>query len=370
MLTPTHLVAGQTSFLLATVIAGHQPTLPEALLAAAASVIPDLDSKQSYIGRMLPFISGPMESYFGHRTLSHSLLAQAVIGLLAYTFLPFGYFLALIAGWLSHSLADMMTPAGVCWFWPSRIRCVLPGNARYRMESMGKGELWFLLVMAVSAIPLLSFAQTGKGTTGLIRSAIGNITTAREDYDAQKGFHVWSLDVEGRNNQTYEDVAGSYPVIGPYRESGFIIGTPDGPRSLCRNSACDWYSDHASLVKGGLQQTTTTTVQTHRIKADLLHASLVPLHASGTVYLLGELSATGVAAMPPTVEVSSESVHLRYASPEIFSSWGKKYLDGVNLIVQIRHDPDIHVAKIEAIAPVSEIGLDPLLQKWVDTYAE
>ena len=36
MLTPTHLVAGQTSFLLATVIAGHQPTLPEALLAAAA----------------------------------------------------------------------------------------------------------------------------------------------------------------------------------------------------------------------------------------------------------------------------------------------------------------------------------------------
>ena len=65
---------------------------------------------------------------------------------------------------------------------------------------MGKGELWFLLIMAVSAIPLLSLAQTGKGTTGLIRSAIGNISSAREEYDALKGTHAWSLEVKGRNN--------------------------------------------------------------------------------------------------------------------------------------------------------------------------
>ena len=231
---------------------------------------------------------------------------------------------------------------------------------------MGKGELWFLLIMSVASIPLLSLAQTGKGTTGLIRSAIGNITVAREDYDAQKGTNAWSLDVEGRNNQTYEDVAGSYPVIGPYRESGFIIGTPDGPRSLCRNSACDWYSEHAALVKGVPQQTTTTTVQVERIAAGLLFDSLAPLQTSGSVYLLGELSATGIAAMPPSVEVSSESVQLHYASPEILSGWGKKHLEGVNLIVQIRHDPDNHVAEIETFAPVSKVGLDPLLQKWID----
>ena len=106
MLTPTHLVAGQTTFLLVTVIAGHQPTLTEALLAAAASVIPDLDSKQSYIGRTLPFISGPLESYFGHRTVTHSLVIQVFAGFLAYTVLPYGYFLAIMAGWLSHSMAE------------------------------------------------------------------------------------------------------------------------------------------------------------------------------------------------------------------------------------------------------------------------
>ncbi len=65
---------------------------------------------------------------------------------MAWTLLPFGYFLALVAGWVSHSVADMMTPSGVAWFWPARGRCLLPGNPRYRMEAMGKGELGFLAV--------------------------------------------------------------------------------------------------------------------------------------------------------------------------------------------------------------------------------
>jgi hypothetical protein len=111
-------------------------------------------------------------------------------------------------------------------------------------------------------------------------------------------------------------------------------------------------------------------VKTHRITADSLHASLAPLQASGTVYLLGELSATGVAAMPPTVEVNSESVQLHYASPEILRGWGKKQLVDVDMTIQIRHDPDSQVAEIGTFAPVSKIGLDPLLQKWIDVTAE
>ena len=370
MLTPTHLVTGQTTFFLASVIAGHQPTLSEAFLAAAASVIPDLDSKQSYIGHMVPFISGPVESYFGHRTLTHSLIAQVIIGLLAYIFMPMGYCLAFVTGWLSHSMADMMTPAGVCWFWPSRVRCVIPGNARYRMESMGKGELWFLLIMAVSAIPLLLLAQTGKGTTGLIRSAIGNISSAREEYDAQKGTHARSLEVKGRNNLTYEDVVGSYPVIGPYRETGFIVDTPEGPRSICRSSSCDWYAEHAGLLKSDLQQTTTASVHVKRITADSLLDSFAPLLTNGTVFLLGDLIAAGVTAIPPTVEVSGESIRLSYASPEVIRKWGKLLLEDVALTIQVRHAQGVQVSEIEAIAPAAEITLNPLLQKWVDVSQE
>jgi len=174
MLTPTHLVTGQTAFFLGAIITGHAPTAGELPIVLVASLVPDLDSRYSYPGRLLRFVSGPLEHQFVHRTFIHSLIVQAIIGFLAYASLPFGFFLALLSGWLSHSLVDMMTPAGVCWFWPSRVRCVIPGNSNYRMDSMGRGELTFLLIMALSGLLLKPLTGSGLGTTGLIRSAIGH----------------------------------------------------------------------------------------------------------------------------------------------------------------------------------------------------
>ena len=112
MLTPTHLITGQTTFLLTSLIAGHAPSLLEAVVAASSALIPDIDTRQSYFGRLIKPVSGWFEDTFGHRTLTHSLFAQVSVGFLAYFILPFGFFLALIAGWVSHTFADMMTPSG------------------------------------------------------------------------------------------------------------------------------------------------------------------------------------------------------------------------------------------------------------------
>ena len=97
---------------------------------------------------------------------------------------------------------------------------------------------------------------------GLIRSAIYNIASAREDYDAQKGSHAWSLEVKVRDNRSYDDITGTYPVIGPYEAAGFILESPDGARSLCQIGTCDWYAEHASLTRGQPEITTTTTQTT------------------------------------------------------------------------------------------------------------
>ncbi|MBK1620605.1 hypothetical protein CKO42_19660 [Lamprobacter modestohalophilus] len=70
---------------------------------------PDLDTRTSYIGRVLRLNSGTLERYVGHRTFTHSLLLQGIAGLLAWWLLPGGYALALIAGWVSHSWCEMMT---------------------------------------------------------------------------------------------------------------------------------------------------------------------------------------------------------------------------------------------------------------------
>ncbi|MGV6815778.1 MAG: metal-dependent hydrolase [Thiotrichales bacterium] len=239
MLTPTHLLTAQTTYFATCIAVGHAPQPAEALLALGAALLPDLDSRQSYLGRLLRPVSSWFEDSFGHRTLTHSVLAQIALGIAAYFTLPSGFFLAFVSGWVSHSIADMMTPSGVAWFWPSRVRCVLPGNARYRMEVMGKGEHWFLGIMGVAGVLLLPLASTGQNTTGLIRSAIGDIAKARQEYDARKGDYAFYLETTGKDNQSYADVSGSYYVIGPYQETGFLLETDEGTRSVCRATNCD-----------------------------------------------------------------------------------------------------------------------------------
>lgn len=231
MLTPTDLIAAQTAYLSGCLVALHVPRLAEALLALGASLVADLDSRQSHVGRLFPFLSEPLEHWVGHRTATHSLLAQAIVGTAAYFFLPFGFFLALVAGWVSHSVADMMTPSGVAWFWPSRVRCVLPGNEKYRMKVMGWGELTFAGGMALTGAIFMLLAEAGEGAGGLIRSAIGDIAAAREQYDAEKGRNAWTLRVEGRDNRSFEALDGECQVRGPWRENGFILDSDQGHRA-------------------------------------------------------------------------------------------------------------------------------------------
>lgn len=364
MLTPTHIVAAQTAYLSGCIVGLHTPAPLEAVVAVGASLIADLDSRQSIVGRLFPYVSGPLEHWVGHRTATHSLLAQVVVGVAAYFLLPFGFFVALVAGWVSHSIADMMTPSGVAWFWPSRVRCVLPGNERYRMKVMGWGELAFAGIMAALGVVFMLLAQAGEGTGGLIRSAIGDITAAREQYDAEKGRNAWTLRIEGRDNRSFDDIDGEYPVRGPWREAGFIVDAEDGPRSVCRQATCDWYTDHAVLVRGQPETTTTTTVRVEQITVSELRQALADAEAVGQVLLTGEAKAKGAKAGPPTVEVAGETVRLVYAEPDNLGALPAVLRD-VELSIQVRHPPGV-AAPVVALAGQNREALPPLLRRWVE----
>jgi len=79
VIAPTHIVVGQFAYLVAALTAGHPPALPEAAAAGVAALLPDLDKRTGYVGRWLPWLSGPIESAVGHRTATHSLLAVAAV---------------------------------------------------------------------------------------------------------------------------------------------------------------------------------------------------------------------------------------------------------------------------------------------------
>jgi inner membrane protein len=366
MLTPTHLVAAQSSYLVVCVIAGHPPRAEEAAVALAGSLIPDLDTRASTIGRVLRLTSATLERHFAHRTFTHALLPQALVGLLAWWLLPGGFALALITGWVSHAWCDMMTKSGVAWFWPSRIRRVLPGNPAYRMEVMGGAELAFLLIAILVGVVMMPLAATGKGTTGLIRGALGDLTMARSEYDRDKGTARFSVELSGRDNRTYADVSGTYPIIGPWAAAGFILETTDGPRSLCASDACDWHAAHAKILHGEPLATTSRAIQAATLAASALREALRPLEDAGEVYLIGALRLQGIKPAPPTLEVSADTLRLSYAEPALLEAWQGKTLREVDLTVQVRHAPG---ATIPELAPLSTAAarIPPRLQRWLST---
>ena len=97
--------------------------VPSAVLTC---LLPDIDHPKSFLGQRLSWISKPVARAFGHRGFTHSLLA--VFGALTLFYLkvpdswivPADALQGLVLGYLSHILADMLTPAGVPLLWPCR----------------------------------------------------------------------------------------------------------------------------------------------------------------------------------------------------------------------------------------------------------
>ena len=99
--------------------------VPSAVLTC---LLPDIDHPKSFLGQRLKWVSKPIARAFGHRGFTHSLLA--VFGLLTLFYLkvpeswivPADAIQGMVLGYLSHILADMLTPAGVPLLWPCRWR--------------------------------------------------------------------------------------------------------------------------------------------------------------------------------------------------------------------------------------------------------
>lgn len=105
------------------------------------SLIPDIDYTKSTIGKTFRPISKYLNRRFGHRTITHSLIAMfgsfLLFAIIESTF--FGKTTTskiYLLGYFSHLVLDMMTVQGVTLFYPFlRNPCVLPGNPNARFKT-------------------------------------------------------------------------------------------------------------------------------------------------------------------------------------------------------------------------------------------
>ena len=137
MMAFTHAAAGATSALLVAqyLHAGPIQTLLVLSGGVAGSYLPDIDHPKSAFGsRVLP-VSLPISAIFGHRGITHSLIAAvAISGLLWWVFqranwhegIAVPVLVGIAVGYLSHLLGDWLTNSGVPLLWPSKRRFVSP----------------------------------------------------------------------------------------------------------------------------------------------------------------------------------------------------------------------------------------------------
>jgi len=164
--------------------------------AVLGSLAPDVDMPKSIIGRLLGFVSKPLEQRFGHRTVTHSIFGWGVAtvlfaGLCTVGVWGYGFFKpstvsylylnlsvtsillpalvtkvirftgAFAIGYVSHIVLDMMTPQGVRLLWPNPKWDVFPGDVNLRPETGSKSEFIIFIVIAVLLGCALPVSQYG-----------------------------------------------------------------------------------------------------------------------------------------------------------------------------------------------------------------
>ena len=156
--------------------------VPAALLTC---LLPDIDHPKSVLGQRFKWISQPIARAFGHRGFTHSLLAVAIslwlfqLNVPADWFLPADVLQGLTLGYLSHIVADMLTPAGVPLLWPCRWRFRLPllnsqkGNQLERALCLALVgyALWFppgMPSFGANVLPAQLFTTLHNGITRLV----------------------------------------------------------------------------------------------------------------------------------------------------------------------------------------------------------
>lgn len=131
MLWRTHFLAGATAGLL---LVGHTDVKTAAVsagVAGVAALLPDIDSPDSKIGRLVPVIPRLFKTVVGHRGAMHSAAGAVIALLLAVALLGWRTHVPklhdlILVGYLSHLVMDSFNPQGVPWLWPYRKHFGLP----------------------------------------------------------------------------------------------------------------------------------------------------------------------------------------------------------------------------------------------------
>ena len=232
----THLAFASVLYLGGATRFGYRPGWISGVLAAGASLLPDIDLPPAKIGRLFWFHSVPLERRFGHRTITPSALGLAAVALLAaplWLLNPW-YFWAVMGGYGSHLWIDMLNIRGVDLFWPAPVRRVTPGNRNWRLEVGSKGEMILLSGLLVTTAALYPLSHLG--FRDALQALLQSFDIAVEQYARVSGTHGYDLELTATDHLTLERIHCRCPVVGTWK-NGFIVLHQGQPRAVGQSEA-------------------------------------------------------------------------------------------------------------------------------------
>jgi inner membrane protein len=269
-------------------------------VGAIGGLLPDVDVSTSPAGKVFPWISGYFQETMPHRSMTHSIVASAVVAIASYgtaifipQFIPIAS--ALTIGYTFGWFADCFTRGGVEMFWPSPVRCVCPGNRNLRLKTGSNAEYFILCILVAIpterfAIALSAFSINSKG--GILTQfnrLIASTSGVQGVYNSSGSTHKIVANIKGVRAGDRSKVDGQFQIIQP-NGSGFIVLEPN-TNKLYKASTDPDSQIIIEQITADVGKAAITTIESVFVEDQVIGEAIAKFNRTNTnVFVSGELS--------------------------------------------------------------------------------
>lgn len=310
MIAPTHISFAFFFSLFVTTISGYSLNLdwlvyPFIILGA---ILPDIDTPNSYIGKLFLPVSRFLEKNFGHRTLTHSFIGWLSVTLVLSPlyFWNKNYLIFFSLAYLSHLFLDMLNVRGVTFFWPNSTRDVF--GRKNRMRAGSKFELALVglfLTLTIFTLPLSKY-----GVKNSLSWLIGDHYSAvRLFLQTDKRAY---LDFQAIEAKTRKPVAGKALILEAVGNSYFIIAFNGKVYTISNGGSVDFLSSQERIDYTELPEKQTILKKEYN-DFSTLTKSLTPLtYIKGKIILPNNYQL--ISELPRFAKLSDDTIILNFVS--------------------------------------------------------
>jgi inner membrane protein len=314
----THCLISATGAIL--VLGESSPLIVGA--AILGSQLPDIDTTESAIGKLIFPLARFIEDRFPHRSITHSLLFTvgiAIASIPLYLYVNQKVALALPLGHLLAILSDTFTKQGVQLLYPSPVWCITGSNPNARLSTGSTGEFWLIGLTTIALMIALNIQLDG----GLMKSV-----------DKLLGLQDGVINIyntEGKNHHIYVQVNGvNVKDRSPINKEYYLLGA--GEKQLILADKNGIYKTEVDIIPKRLISrigtTTTVKLDTISLNEEELFSKLVEIfqaNKNSLIYLTGNLTVDSPEEITFTpkpnqlipISISGSTVTLEYCPIEL-----------------------------------------------------